>query len=119
MNQKNHQLNIQGPDTLSLDLVEYPSLGSTDLIVGIKFCGICGTDLSYLSSGGLIGPQDEPMPLGHEMSGVVIEIGSDIKDINVNDRVAINPMGNNNSIGNGGSEGGMTNFLLVKNAVLN
>ena len=28
MNQKNHQLNIQGPDTLSLDLVEYPSLAS-------------------------------------------------------------------------------------------
>ena len=119
MNKKTHQLNIQGPDTLSLDLVEYPSLGSKDLIVGIKFCGICGTDLSYLSSGGLIGPQNEPMPLGHEMSGIVVEIGSDIKDINVNDRVAINPMGNNNSIGNGGSEGGMTNFLLVKNAVLN
>ena len=28
-------------------------------------------------------------------------------------------MGNHNSIGNGGSEGGMTNFLLVRNAVLN
>jgi threonine dehydrogenase-like Zn-dependent dehydrogenase len=28
-------------------------------------------------------------------------------------------MGNNNSIGNGGPEGGMTNFLLVKNAALN
>jgi 2-desacetyl-2-hydroxyethyl bacteriochlorophyllide A dehydrogenase len=119
MNKKTHQLNIQGPDILSLDLVDYPSLGSNDLIVAIKCCGICGTDLSYLSSGGLMGPQKEPMPLGHEMSGIVIEIGSDIKDINVNDRVAINPMGNNNSIGNGGLEGGMTNFLLVKNAVLN
>ena len=119
MNKKTHQLNIQGPDTLSLDLVDYPSLGSNDLIVAIKYCGICGTDLSYLSSGGLMGPQKEPMPLGHEMSGIVIEIGSDIKDINVNDRVAINPIGNNNSIGNGGLEGGMTNFLLVKNAVLN
>ncbi len=119
MNKKTHQLNIQAPNTLSLDLVDYPSLGSNDLIVAIKYCGICGTDLSYLSSGGLMGPQKEPMPLGHEMSGIVIEIGSDIKDINVNDRVAINPMGNNNSIGNGGSEGGMTNFLLVKNAVLN
>ena len=119
MNKKIHQLNIQGPDTLSLDLVDYPSFGANDLIVAIKYCGICGTDLSYLSSGGLMGPQNEPMPLGHEMSGIVVEIGSNIKDIYVHDRVAINPMGNNNSIGNGGSEGGMTNFLLVKNAVLN
>ena len=66
-----------------------------------------------------MGPQKDPMPLGHEMSGIVIEIGTDVKDININDRVAINPMGNNNSIGNGGPEGGMTNFLLVKNAILN
>ncbi len=52
MSKKTRQLNIQGPDTLSLDLVDYPSLGSNDLIVAIKYCGICGTDLSYLSSGG-------------------------------------------------------------------
>ena len=76
MNKKTHQLNIQGPDTLSLDLVDYPSFGANDLIVAIKYCGICGTDLSYLSSGGLMGPQNEPMPLGHEMSGIVVEIGS-------------------------------------------
>tara|TARA_B100000287_G_C20580370_1_gene760105 strand:- start:310 stop:1335 length:1026 start_codon:yes stop_codon:yes gene_type:complete len=119
MNKKTHQLNVQGPDTLSLDLVDYPSLGSNDLIVAIKYCGICGTDLSYLSWGGLMGPQKKPMPLGHEMAGIVTEIGPDVKNINVNDRVAINPLGNNNNIGNGGSEGGMTNFLLVKNAVLN
>ena len=119
MKKQTQQLNILGPDALSLDLVDYPSLGSNDLIVAIKFCGICGTDLSYISSGGLMGPQKDPMPLGHEMSGIVIEIGTDVKDININDRVAINPMGNNNSIGNGGPEGGMTNFLLVKNAILN
>tara|TARA_B110000263_G_scaffold155741_1_gene135201 strand:- start:452 stop:1471 length:1020 start_codon:yes stop_codon:yes gene_type:complete len=119
MSKKSQQINIHGPDLLSLDLIDYPIVGSDDLIVDIRCCGICGTDLGYLSSGGLMGPQDKPMPLGHEMSGVVIEVGSNIKDIHLNDRIAINPMGNHNSIGNGGSEGGMTNFLLVRNAVLN
>ena len=85
MNKKTHQINIQGPNILSLDLVNYPNMGANDLIVAIKYCGICGTDLSYLSSGGLMGPQKEPMPLGHEMSGVVIEIGSNIKNINIDD----------------------------------
>ena len=119
MPKKTHQINIHGPDLLSLDFIDYPLLESNDLIVEIKCCGICGTDLGYLSSGGLMGPQDKPMPLGHEMSGTVLEIGSGIKDIHINDRVAINPVGNNNNIGNGGLEGGMTNFLLVRNAALN
>jgi 2-desacetyl-2-hydroxyethyl bacteriochlorophyllide A dehydrogenase len=119
MPKKTQQINIHGPDLLSLDSIDYPLLESNDLIVEIKCCGICGTDLGYLSSGGLMGPQDKPMPLGHEMSGTVVEIGSSIKDIHANDRVAINPMENNNNIGNGGLEGGMTNFLLVKNAALN
>ena len=119
MSKKSQQINIHGPDMLSLDSMDYPLLESNDLIVKIKCCGICGTDLGYLSSGGLMGPQDKPMPLGHEMSGTVVEIGSSIKDIHVNDRVAINPVENNNNIGNGGLEGGMTNFLLVKNAALN
>ena len=118
MSKKSQQINIHGPDLLSLDSIDYPLIESNDLIVEIKCCGICGTDLGYLSSGGLMGPQDKPMPLGHEMSGTVVEIGSSIKDIHANDRVAINPMENNN-IGNGGLEGGMTNFLLVKNAALN
>ena len=119
MPKKTQQINIHGPDLLSLDSIDYPLLESNDLIVKIKCCGICGTDLGYLSSGGLMGPQDKPMPLGHEMSGTVLEIGSGIKDIHINDRVAINPVGNNNNIGNGGLEGGMTNFLLVRNAALN
>lgn len=119
MPKKIQQINIHGPNLLSLDLIDYPLLGSNDLIVEIKCCGICGTDLGYLSSGGLMGPQEKPMALGHEMSGVVVETGANTKDININDRVAINPMGNQNSIGNGGLEGGMTNFLLVKKAALN
>ena len=50
MPKKIQQINIHGPNLLSLDLIDYPSLGSDDLIVEIKCCGICGTDLGYLSS---------------------------------------------------------------------
>ena len=100
MPKKTHQINIHGPDLLSLDFIDYPLLESNDLIIEIKCCGICGTDLGYVSSGGLIGPQDKPMPLGHEMSGTVVEIGSNIKNIRINDRVAVNPVENNNNIGN-------------------
>ena len=32
-------------------------------------CGICGSDLSYISMGGVAGPARTPMCLGHEISG--------------------------------------------------
>ncbi len=118
MHKKIQQVNIHGPDDILLDDVDYPKLGSHDIIVKIKCCGICGTDLGYLASGGLMGPQDHLMPLGHEMSGEVVDVGSDVVDIELNSHVAINPMSNNNNIGNGGSEGGMTDYLLVRNAVI-
>ena len=50
MPKKTQQINIHGPDLLSLDSIDYPLLESNDLIVEIKCCGICGTDLGYLSS---------------------------------------------------------------------
>jgi len=50
MPKKIQQINIHGPNLLSLDLIDYPLLGSNDLIVEIKCCGICGTDLGYLLS---------------------------------------------------------------------
>ena len=40
MNKKTHQINIQGPNILSLDLVNYPNMGANDLIVAIKYLSL-------------------------------------------------------------------------------
>ena len=58
---------IHGVDDLQLGLVDTPQCGVDDVIVKVRECGICGSDLGYLSMGGLTGP-DTPMPLGHELS---------------------------------------------------
>ena len=41
-------------------------------------CGICGSDLRYVRLGGLAGPTPRPMPLGHELSGVVEALGEEV-----------------------------------------
>ncbi|CAA0125270.1 Starvation-sensing protein RspB [Halioglobus japonicus] len=108
---------IHGVDDLRLDNIAPPACGPDDLIVQVRECGICGSDLGYLAMGGLTGP-DTPMPLGHELWGVVHEIGGNVTHVAPGDRVVVQPMSNGNNIGNGGGEGGFSPYLLVRNAAL-
>lgn len=109
-------VNLHGPGNVSIDEVAEPSITANDVLVRVHHCGICGSDVGYIAQGGLAGPTGQPMPLGHELSAVVEEVGSAVPDLNVGDRVCVNPMGANNAIGNGGTEGGFAPRLLVKNA---
>lgn len=66
-----------------------------DIIVGVKACSICGSDL-HLYHGDKIGPFDysEPMEcfcVGHETIGEVVEVGGDVKSHRVGDPVMISP----------------------------
>jgi threonine dehydrogenase-like Zn-dependent dehydrogenase len=86
-------------------------------VVQVAACGICGSDLSYIKLGGVAGPSDAPMCLGHEMAGVVDWVGSEVTSSRIGDRVVVQP-GNDElgRIGNGGPEGGLTPLLLVTDA---
>ena len=106
---------IHGPDDLRLDAIAPPVCGPDDLVVRVRECGICGSDLGYLSKGGVMGPGD-PMAIGHELWGLVSEVGANITHVVQGDRVVVQPMANDNYIGNGGPEGGFSPSLLVRNA---
>ncbi|MEZ5571436.1 MAG: alcohol dehydrogenase catalytic domain-containing protein [Halioglobus sp.] len=108
---------IHGVNDLRLDSAPLPQCGPNDVVVRVRECGICGSDLGYLAMGGLTGP-DTPMPLGHELWGEVSEIGANVTHVAVDDRVVVQPMSNGNNIGNGGMEGGFSPYLLVRNAAL-
>lgn len=58
-------------------------VGSTDVRVEIKACGLCGTDIQFLRN------KNEYTPLGHEISGVVVEVGSDVHNVFVGDMVVV------------------------------
>lgn len=109
---------IHGVDVLRLDEVPAPSCGVDDVVVKVRECGICGSDLGYLGMGGLTGP-DQPMPLGHELWGEVHEAGANVQHVAPGDHVVVQPMSNGNNIGNGGPEGGFSPYLLVRNAANN
>lgn len=68
------------------------ALGPRDMRIAIHTVGICGSDVHYYTHGA-IGPfvVREPMILGHEASGTVTEIGSEVRTLAVGDRVCMEP----------------------------
>jgi 2-desacetyl-2-hydroxyethyl bacteriochlorophyllide A dehydrogenase len=112
------QVNIHAPGQFALDQVPAPTPTAHDVVVDVSACGICGSDLAYVAAGGLMGPSEQPMPLGHELAGTVAAVGAAVEGIRLGQRVVVNPMAGGNRIGNGGPEGGFAPQLLVRNAVL-
>jgi (R,R)-butanediol dehydrogenase/meso-butanediol dehydrogenase/diacetyl reductase len=74
-------------DLQVVELVE-PVLGSGQVRIRVRFCGICGSDLHMRRS-----PTVPPgVVMGHEFTGVIEELGAEVSGYRVGDRVAANPM---------------------------
>jgi len=72
--------------------VPVPRPGPREALVAVKSCGVCGSDLHFYEHG-RIGDfvVREPLVLGHEAAGEVVELGPEVKTLKVGDRVAMEP----------------------------
>lgn len=78
---------------LSLREIDLPQdLGPGDVRIRTEVVGICGSDVHYYLHG-RIGPfvVREPMVLGHEAAGIVVEVGTEVADLKAGDRVCVEP----------------------------
>ncbi|MEM3730792.1 MAG: zinc-binding dehydrogenase [Candidatus Bathyarchaeia archaeon] len=73
---------------LKVEDVDIPKIGRTEALIRVRACGICRTDLHFIDEG-LLKPGKIPQILGHEASGDVVEVGEDVEEIKVGDRVII------------------------------
>lgn len=81
-----------GPNQpLKIEDVEKPKIESHEILVKIAACGVCNTDLHYIDHG-VPTFKKPPMILGHEPSGVVEEVGAEVKNFKEGDRVLIPPV---------------------------
>jgi (R,R)-butanediol dehydrogenase / meso-butanediol dehydrogenase / diacetyl reductase len=113
-----HLLNIHGAGDVRLDTYERPEPGPNDVLIRMKACGICGSDLSYIKVGGMPREPGGQTALGHEGAGEVSFVGSEVADIALGQPVIVNPMNTPSFIGSGGPEGAFTEELLVREARL-
>ena len=64
--------------------VSKPVLDKDEVLIKVQYCGICGSNLHIYVEGIGIG-------LGHEFSGDIVEMGSEVDGWKIGDRVAVNP----------------------------
>ena len=77
----------EGLDKIAVKDVPLPKVGTGDVLVRVKSCAVCGSDVRIFHSGNsrVIPPQT----LGHEIAGVVEAVGEGVRKFHKGDRVAI------------------------------
>jgi 2-desacetyl-2-hydroxyethyl bacteriochlorophyllide A dehydrogenase len=76
------------PGSIALVDLEDPSCAEEEVVIRVATCGVCGTDRSIFRGEH---PARVPVVLGHEYSGVVVEVGGAVSGLVVGDRVAVDP----------------------------
>lgn len=78
--------------TTEFEQRDIPQISDKEVLVKVGYVGICGSDLHYYEFG-RIGNfiVETPFVLGHEVSGTVVEVGSEVKNLKIGDVVALEP----------------------------
>jgi 2-desacetyl-2-hydroxyethyl bacteriochlorophyllide A dehydrogenase len=108
---------VVAPGDVRVAEAEMPRPGERDLLLRMRACGLCGSDVTYIQTGPKMFGR-ESLRLGHEPAGEIVAVGSAVEDLAVGNRVVVNPMAQPNGvIGNGGPEGALAEYLLIRDAV--
>jgi L-iditol 2-dehydrogenase len=70
---------------LTLTDMAVPAIGPQDVLIRVRSCGICGSDVHGID--GSTGRRIPPLVMGHEAAGVIAEVGRDVSDWKAGDRV--------------------------------
>ena len=84
---------LEEKGVLALREIDLPmTVGPDDVRIAIHTVGVCGSDVHYYTHGA-IGPfvLREPMVLGHEAAGTIVEVGAAVRHLKVGDRVCMEP----------------------------
>lgn len=87
--EKMKALVVHGISDVKLEEVDIPTIDEKQVLVKVKACGICGSDLPRVLDGQA---HYFPIILGHEFAGEIVKIGSEVKGWSLGDRVTAAPL---------------------------
>lgn len=76
---------------LRVEEIPKPSPKAGEVLIKVKACGICGTDVHIFKGDKGCFPTPSGTVLGHEFAGIVEAVGEGVKEIKVGDRVCVDP----------------------------
>jgi L-iditol 2-dehydrogenase len=74
---------------INCEEVDIPEISENEVLIAVKYAGICGTDFERVLK---TGTWRFPTVLGHEFGGKVTKVGNNVKNLNIGDKVVVNPM---------------------------
>jgi len=81
---------VESPRQISFQETTLPDPSPHEVTIQVKACAICGSDVHVYK--GMHPAAPLPAGIGHELSGVVAEVGKEVTRFKVGDRVCMNPM---------------------------
>lgn len=78
---------IEAGKPLQIQEIPIPAVGEKDVLVRVRAAGICHSDAHYRS--GLAPVRPLPMTLGHEIAGVIEQVGSQVSAARIGNRVCL------------------------------
>ncbi|MEM2740211.1 MAG: NAD(P)-dependent alcohol dehydrogenase [Candidatus Bathyarchaeia archaeon] len=83
---------LYAPYDLRIEEMPKPEIRYGEVLVRIRAVGICGSDVHFYTTGKCSGfVVKEPLILGHECSGEIVEVGGGIDNVRVGDKVVVEP----------------------------
>ena len=109
-----------GKEYIEIEEIDYPTLGDNDIIIKNIRSSICGTDVAVFNHGTGTGHRIEVGgEFGHETVSVIAEVGKNITEFKVSQRVYPYPRYAKGDTRKAGIIGGFSEYILVPNAKLN
>ena len=109
-----------GKEHIEIKEIDYPSLGENDVIIKNIRSSICGTDVAVFNHGPGTGHRIEVGgEFGHETVSVVTEVGKNVTEFKVGERVYPYPRYAKGDTRKAGIIGGFSEYILIPNAKLN
>ncbi|WP_276832497.1 NAD(P)-dependent alcohol dehydrogenase [Frischella perrara] len=84
---------LEKPGKMVIKETDIPTPKDDEVLIEVKYVGICGSDVHGFEHGPYIPPKDpnQVIGLGHECSGIIKKIGKNVKKFTVGQRVCIEP----------------------------
>ena len=109
-----------GQKNVSIKELEIPQAGDNDIVIRNLYASICGTDVAVYMHGPNTGHRvTVGGEFGHEMVSEVVQVGKNVKEIHVGERVYPYPLLAKGDPKRAGTTGGFSEYVLIPNAQLN
>lgn len=80
-----------GKHNVKVEEVPIPEVKENEVLIKVAYCGVCGTDVHIYEGDKGCAEVHPPKILGHEFSGVIVELGKGVTNRTVGDRVTVDP----------------------------